>query len=241
MERRAGEKMEYKERTIKELPESERPYEKFEQYGAQALSDAELLAVIIRTGTRKERCVELTSRVLTYSVHCQGLMSLYHMTMKELMQIRGIGRVKAIQLLCIAELSKRLHRASFREGICFNHPKIIAEYYMEQMRHLNREQVMLALLDSKARLIRSLTLSIGTVNSSMLSPREIFLEAVKAEAVSFILLHNHPSGDPSPSREDILITKRVQESGELLGISLLDHIIIGDKRYISLKESGYLL
>lgn len=232
--------MEYKELTIKELPESERPYEKFEQYGAEALSDAELLAVIIRTGTRRERCVELAGQVLVHSGNCQGLMGLYHMSLKELMQIRGIGRVKAIQLLCVAELSKRLHRASFQEGICFNHPQVIADYFMEDLRHQHREQVVLVLLDSKSRLIRSLTLSIGTVNSSMLAPREIFLEAVKSEAVSFILLHNHPSGDPAPSREDILITGRVQEAGSILGIPLVDHIIIGDRRYVSLKESGYL-
>lgn len=232
--------MEYKNYTVKELPESERPYEKCEQLGAASLSDAELLAVIIRTGTKHIRSTALANQVLLHSTVYQGLESLYHMTLKELMQIQGIGKVKAIQLLCVAELSRRLAKTSLKDGICFTHPKLIAEYYMEDLRHLNREQVLLVLLDSKARMRHQVTLSIGTVNASMLAPREIFVEAVKSEAVTFVLLHNHPSGDPTPSREDILITNRIREAGNLIGIPLMDHIIIGDKRYISLKESGYL-
>lgn len=226
--------------TTKELPKSEQPYEKCEKYGTSALSDADLLAVIIRTGTKEEHSIDLAKRILKNSNTHQGIISIYHYTMEELMKINGIGKVKAIQLLCIAELSKRLSKANMTDSLVFNQPHTVASYVMEELRHLNREQVLLMMFDTKGRLLKECTISIGTINTSMLSPREIFLEALKVEAVNIILIHNHPSGDPTPSREDIAITKKIKEAGVFIGIPLIDHIIIGDNRYISFKESGYL-
>lgn len=226
--------------TLKELPLSERPYEKCEQYGSQALSDAELLAVIIRTGARNERAVDVASRVLDRSSGYPGLIGLNHMDLNELKSIRGIGRVKAIQLLCIAELTKRMAKATNEGRLKMITPEAVAHYYMQDMRHLTRERVLLIMLDSKSKILKDMIISTGTVNSTLLSPREIYLNALKYEAVNVILLHNHPSGDPTPSREDIQTTKRMQEAGNLIGIKLMDHIIIGDNKYISLSEKGLM-
>lgn len=226
--------------TLKELPLSERPYEKCEKYGAQALSDAELLSVIIRTGTQNERAVDVATRVLNRSCTYPGLIGLNHMCLNDLMSIRGIGRVKAIQLLCIAELTKRMAKATNEGRLKMSTPEVVAHYYMEDMRHLTMEKVILVMLDSKSRILKDMVISTGTVNSTLLSPREIYLNALKYEAVNIILLHNHPSGDPTPSREDIQTTKRMQEAGNLIGIKLMDHIIIGDNKYVSLCEQGYM-
>lgn len=226
--------------TVKELPLSERPYEKCEQSGPGALSDAELLAVIIRTGSRNERAVDVASSVLIYSNTYPGLIGLNHVTMKELRSIRGIGRVKAIQLLCITELTKRMAKATNEGGLKFITPETVANYYMQDMRHLTQEKILLIMLDSKSKILKDMIISSGTVSSSLLSPREIFLNALKYEAVNIIILHNHPSGDPTPSNEDIHATKRMKEAGNLIGIKLMDHIIIGDNKYISLGEQGYV-
>ncbi len=226
--------------TVKELPLTEQPYEKCEHYGAASLSDAELLAVIIRSGSTKHRAIDVAHRVLTNDKRDQGIVSLYQYTMNELMKIHGIGKVKAIQLLCLAEISKRMAKASYGMKIRFSSPETIANYYMEQMRHLKVEQAVLLFLDTKCQLIRDMELSKGSVNSSITAPREIYLNALKYGAVYIILLHNHPSGDPMPSKEDIITTKRIREAGLLIGIQLMDHIIIGDNMYISLKEQGYL-
>lgn len=226
--------------TVKELPISERPYEKYEISGPSALSDAELLAIIIRSGSRNERAVDLASRVLKYSGTYPGLIGLNHMNLNELQSIKGIGRVKAIQLLCIAELTKRMAKATSEGRLKMNTPEAVAHYYMQDMRHLSRERVQLVMLDSKSKILKDMIISTGTVSSSLLSPREIFLNALKYEAVFVILLHNHPSGDPTPSVEDIQITKRMKEAGNLIGIKLMDHIIIGDNKYISLSEQGYI-
>lgn len=226
--------------TVKELPVSERPYEKCEQSGPGSLSDAELLAVIIRTGSFHERSVDVAADVLNYSTTHPGLIGLNYMTMKDLMSVKGIGKVKAIQLLCVAELTKRMARATNEERLHFTNPKSVAEYYMQDMRHLSMEKILLVMLDSKNKLLKDIIISSGTVNSSLLSPREIFMLALKYEAVNIILLHNHPSGDPTPSKEDIHTTRRMQEAGSLVGIKLMDHIIIGDNKYKSLIEEGYL-
>lgn len=226
--------------TVKELPATERPYEKCEKYGPQVLSDAELLAVIIRTGSKNERSIDLAARVLNYNSANPGLIGLNYMNMKELMSIRGIGRVKAIQLLCVTELSKRMAKQTRQDRMQFVNPELVANYYMEDLRHLQQEKVVLLMLDTKSKMIKEMEMTSGTVNASLLSPREIFLNALKYEAVNLILLHNHPSGDPTPSREDIHSTKRIREAGNLIGIKLMDHIIIGDNRYISLGEEGYL-
>ena len=226
--------------TIKELPESERPYEKCEKYGASVLSDSELLAIIIKSGNRNERSTDLASRILMMKEARYGINVLNHVSMKELCSIKGIGRVKAIQLMAVAELSKRMAEDIKREGITFEDSDSIAGFYMEKMRHLEREQTRLLLFDMRMKLISDIEIIKGTVGRSFMEPREILIEALKADAVSFVLLHNHPSGDPTPSKADIEITKRMKSAGDLVGIKLKDHIIIGEKRYVSLKSMGEL-
>ena len=226
--------------TLKQLPLSERPYEKCEKYGSEYLSDAELLAVVIRSGTRRSRAVDVAMQVLNYSSAYEGLIGLNHMTMNELMSIEGIGRIKAIQILCVAELAKRMAKVTNGEGVFFNTPKAVAEYYMQDMRHLETEQIILLLFNTKNKLLKEIKLSEGTVNASLATPREVFIYALKYGAVNIILMHNHPSGDPTPSEEDIMLTKRIKESGKLIGINLIDHIIIGDNIYSSFGEKGII-
>lgn len=225
--------------TVKELPDTLKPYEKVESFGTEALSDAELLAVIIRNGSAKERSIDLAARILCHNDGA-GLMNLHTMTLSELMDFHGIGRVKAIQLKCIAELTKRMAKTCRKMGNSFATPQEIAKYYMEDMRNLDREILMLVMLDSKSRKIKDMVISSGTVNSSLVSAREIFLQSLKYGAVHIILLHNHPSGDPSPSREDFQVTEMIKRAGDLIGITLLDHIIIGDNSFFSMNSSGHV-
>lgn len=224
--------------TVKELPLSERPYEKCERYGAAVLTDAELLAVIIRSGTRNERSIDLAAKLLSHSKGNQSLSLLYHMNLRELMKIKGIGRVKAIQLLCVAELSKRISAQLRRDGTCFNDADSVAAYFMEEMRHLECEQLRLVMLDSKNSLIAEKVVFSGTVGMAPMEPRELLREALRNDAVSIMVLHNHPSGDPTPSSQDEMSTKRLFEASRLLGIRLLDHIVIGDNRFVSMKRTG---
>ncbi|NLP15861.1 MAG: DNA repair protein RadC [Clostridiales bacterium] len=232
--------MNTKHLTVKELPVSERPYEKCEAYGPQSLSDAELLAVILRTGTKRLRAIDLAISVLNFSANNPGLKGLNYMTIKELTKIPGIGRVKAIQLICLTELTKRMSREIYKDKLKLTTPKSIADYYMQDLRHLSREQVLLLMLDSKNRFIKDMIMSSGSINTSIMPVREVLIQALKEEAVNIILVHNHPSGDPSPSSEDIRVTKRMKEAANLIGLTLMDHIIIGDNRYISLKEQGLI-
>ncbi len=222
--------------TIKSIPKEERPYEKCEQFGAGNLTDAELLAVLLRTGTRGESALQLSRKLLNPIFARDGILSIHHWSIEQLMKIKGIGKVKAIQLVCLSELTKRLAKATARKGLDFSTPSSIAEYYMEDMRHERQEEMKLLLLNTKSRLIGETNISKGTVNSAVISPRELFVEALQKNAVSIILLHNHPSGDPTPSKEDILITRRIKEAGMLIGIELLDHIVIGNHCYVSMRE-----
>ena len=152
--------------------------------------------------------------------------------MEQLLKIKGIGKVKSIQILCLAELARRMAKAEASLGLDFSSPDSIARYYMEDLRHKKREVM-------KLLLISEMDVSTGTINSTLVSPRELFVEALQKNAVSIILLHNHPSGDPTPSKEDLLATRRIREAGALIGIELLDHIIIGDNCYFSLREKGF--
>ena len=222
--------------------EEERPYEKCDRFGAGGLTDVELLAVILRTGSKGQSALDLARELLypEQSTASKGATHLQSWTKEELMKIHGIGKVKAIQILCLCELSKRLSRLSARSELDFSKPNTIAEYYMEDMRHRNQEHIKLLMLNGRLRLIGESEISKGTINMSVISPREIFLEALHKGAVYIIVLHNHPSGDPTPSREDILITERIKEAGLILGIELLDHIIIGDNCYVSFVQEGML-
>ncbi len=224
---------------IKDLPEDERPMEKFLSKGAFSVSDAELLAIILRSGTKDISAVTLANQILKYSD--QGILGINNLSIEELLRIKGIGQVKAIQIKAIGELSRRLSKAGLHVHTKnFNSPELIAKYYMEDLRYLKQEQLMVIYLDTKSKFIKDEVITKGTVNMSVVSPREIFINAVRFEAVNIILLHNHPSGDPTPGEHDILATERVKQAGELIGISLIDHIIIGDNKYISFKNSGLL-
>ena len=214
------------------------PYERFQQFGPENLTEAELLAVILRTGTKDTSAVELAEKVLALAKYPrEGLLGLHDVSVEELTQIRGIGIVKAVKLKCIAELSNRARAST---GICFTRADMVAEYFMEKLRHKDTECVYLLCLDAKGQLIREKKLSDGCVNMALISPREIFLEALKDKAVNIILVHNHPSGDPTPSRADRELTDNVAGAGEQMDIPLLDHIIIGDNRYTSFKEQKLL-
>ena len=225
--------------TIKEMYREERPYEKCEQYGAENLTDAELLAVLLRTGTKGENSLQLAKRILHPDFAQEGILNIHQWSMEQLLEIKGIGSVKAIQILCLSELAKRLSKAEAQSGLNFSAPETIGLYYMEDMRHRKKEAMKLLLLNSKTKLIGESELSLGTVNTTLVSPREVFVEALRRNAVAVILLHNHPSGDPTPSKQDILITRRVTEAGRLIGVELLDHIIIGDNCFISLRDKGF--
>lgn len=219
------------------------PYEKFELFGPSSLTDAELLAIIIRTGTKEMSPTQLGQQVLSIGSQngqWKGILSLEHLSLEELMAVKGIGKVKAIRLKCVTEFSKRIVKQTFGNAVRFESPAVIAEYYMEQLRHLEEEQILLVMTNNKNQLLKDCIISKGTVNMSVLSPREVFLTAFKMRAVHIILIHNHPSGDPIPSKEDFELTKRIHEAGKLMNIPLVDHIIIGDNSYISFKELGYL-
>lgn len=219
----------------------ELPYEKFLKYGPESLSEAELLAIILRTGTKDCSSVELAKQILELAGSpYRGLLGLYHVSVEELEQIRGIGEVKAVKIKCIAELSMRMAKARKEPLLSFHSPRSVADYFMEELRHEEKEKVLLLCLDNKAQLISQAVLSVGTANASLLSPREVFKYALKVHAVHIMVLHNHPSGDPAPSRQDMEITRRLLKTGELMEIPLIDHIIIGDNKYISFKESGLL-
>lgn len=226
--------------TMKEMPRDERPYEKCERNGAGSLSDIELLSVLLRTGTKGMTALELSHKIL-YPMHSQdGILNVHHWTYEKLKEIKGIGTVKALQIMCLAELAKRLAKATAHSQLDFSVPETIANYYMEDMRHQKQEVLKLLLLNTKAKLVGATDISKGTINTALISPRELFVEALQKNAVSIILLHNHPSGDAMPSKEDVLITKRIRDAGNLIGIKLLDHIIIGDNCYISLSEKGFI-
>ncbi len=225
--------------TMKDIPDAERPYEKCIRNGVSALSDAELFAVLLRSGTKGENVLELANRLL-YGGEEAGLSRLHSLTMAQLLKIRGIGKVKAVQVLCLAELAKRMSKASAGPSLCFTSPQSIAKYYMEEMRHEKQEMIKLVMLNSKNHFLGDTMIAKGTVNMTVISPREVLIEAMHREAVSIVLLHNHPSGDPTPSEADLLLTKRLKASADIVGIALLDHIIIGDRRYRSFSEDGRL-
>lgn len=218
----------------------ERPYEKCIECGAVALSNAELLAVLLRTGTKGKSALDLAQYLLGNECGDEGLLNIHSLTFEQLKAIKGIGEVKAVQVLCLSELTKRLAKATAKDKLILNQPRTIAEYYMEEMRHQKQETVKLLMLNTKSKLLGETDISKGTVNASIISPREIFIKALDHHAVAIVLIHNHPSGDPTPSENDFRLTKRMQEAGRLIGIELLDHIIIGNNCYISFAEEKLL-
>ncbi|MGM0395487.1 MAG: RadC family protein [Bacillota bacterium] len=231
-------KAEYRGYTIKDLPLSERPREKLLSMGPGALSNSELLAVIIRTGTGSESAIEVSRRML--SLDSRGISYLGDASISDLTEIRGIGECKAAQILAAIELGKRIKRISPYDNVRVTSPDVVANIVMEDMKMLQKEHFNIAILDTKNQIISIENISIGTLNASIVHPRDVFKAAIKKNANSVILLHNHPSGDIVPSNEDINITKRLIEAGNIIGIKVLDHIIIGNDVFLSMKEKNLM-
>lgn len=227
--------MNKKETVVQELP-----YERFLRFGAENLTEAELLGIILRTGTKDKNAVQLANEILNLTQYPRkGLSGLHDLSVQDLMSVKGIGEVKAVKLKCLAELCTRMSSSVLQEGICFQRSGQVAAFFMEKLRYRTTECTILLCLDAKGRLLKEKRLSEGSVRMALISGREIFIEALEAKAVNIILLHNHPSGDPNPSRSDKELTKDIRAMGEKLDIPLLDHIIIGDNRYISFMENNW--
>jgi DNA repair protein RadC len=222
---------------IRDVPKDARPRERLLSSGPESLADHELLAILLRTGTKEESVLQLAHRLLK---HFEGLRLLKDATIEEITSIKGIGTTKAVQILAAIELGRRISRLSYNERYVIRSPEDGAKYVMEDMRFLSQEHFVAIYLNTKNQVIHRKTVFIGSLNASIVHPREVFKEAIKRSAASIICVHNHPSGDPTPSREDIDVTKRLAECGRIVGIELLDHLIIGDQKFVSLKEKGYV-
>ena len=221
---------------MKELPISERPYEKLKMYGAEKLTNSELLAIIIKNGTKEYTAIDLANNILKLNDNDvkEDLSFLQDISISEFMKIKGIGEVKAIQLLAVCELVKRINKPINKEEIKIKDAKDVAKLLMNEMRYEKREVVKLILLNNKNIVLKIKDISYGGTNFAMIEPREVLSEAVKLQAPKIILVHNHPSGDVVPSKSDFNITDRIYEASEIIGIKLLDHIIIGNNRYESI-------
>ena len=223
---------------ISDIPENERPMEKLLLNGPEALNNAELLAIILRTGIRGENVVALSNRLLS---EVEGLDGLLISNYAEMTNIKGIKKIKASQLIAMVELFKRFKTLRSQNQNCkISSPKNISDMLMNEMTDLNQEVLKLIMLNTKNKVIGIKDIFKGSLNTSIVHPREIFSEAVKRNSASIIICHNHPSGDPTPSKEDINITIRLKECGSIMGINLLDHIIIGNEKFVSLKEKGII-
>lgn len=221
---------------IVDIPVSERPIEKLISFGADALTNSELLAVILRTGIKGENVVALSQRILS---EIDGLDNILNVSLNDLTAIKGIKNVKGSQIVALSELFKRFNTLKSNiNKVKITSPSDVANLLITEMTGLNQEILKLIVLNTKNKVIRVKDVFKGSLNSSIVHPREIFSEAIKCGGASIIICHNHPSGDPTPSKEDINITFRMKECGEIIGIKLLDHIVIGEKKYISLKEKG---
>lgn len=226
---------------MKELPTSERPYEKMEMYGESVLSNAELLAIIIKSGTKEESSVTLAQKILSLGKEYSKdtLNFLQDITIEELTKINGIGKVKALQIKAVCELAKRISRPIDNQKIKIKSPQDIVNLVMDELKLEKREIVKVVILNSQNVIIKIQTIALGKTNSVNIDTKDIFTEAIKRGLNKIILLHNHPSGNSIPSKQDIDFTQRIEEAGNLLNIQLLDHIIIGYNEYTSIKS--YLL
>jgi len=220
---------------LKQLPNSEKPYEKLEMYGANMLSNSELLAIIIKTGTKKETSIDLAQKILSLNnENIESLRFLQDISLQEFMKIKGIGRVKAIQLKAVCEIAKRMSRPINTLNIIIKCPQDVAKLLMEELRYEKREIVKMLMLNSKNEIQKIVDITIGTSSLAVLKPKDVLIEPIKTGIPKIILVHNHPSGDPTPSKEDIKTTELIQKLAELLGIELLDHIVIGDGKFESI-------
>lgn len=224
---------------LKDLPNDERPREKLLTRGVQSLSNAELLAILLRTGTKEDSVMRVAEKLLS-EYQANGLASIANLSPRDFSKIKGIGMVKAITVIAAMELGKRLATNPTNERYVIRSPRDVADYMMARLRYENKEYFISMLLNTKNQVLASPTISIGSLNASIVHPREIFREAIHYAAASIILIHNHPSGDPNPSKEDLFVTEKLMKAGTLMDIAVLDHVIIGDNKYISLKESGII-
>ena len=223
--------------TIKEMPEEERPREKMEKFGAEALGNSELIAILLGHGFRKVSAVDLANHLLKEH---GGLTGVARLGFAQLKKVKGIGTAKAAQLSAAFELAKRLSASTGEDRPSLKSPAQVARLLMAKYNTKKKEHFGVLILDTKNRLKKEVVVFVGSLASSPVHPREIFHEAVAESAASLILFHNHPSGDPTPSPHDIKLTQRLKEAGELMGIAVLDHLIIGHNRYVSLKEKGLI-
>jgi DNA repair protein RadC len=225
---------------LKELPSDERPREKMLAKGSAALSNAELLAILLRTGTKADSVLRLAERLLKKHEE-MGLAGLAVLTPQEMSRIKGIGLAKAVTISAAVEIGKRLASLVPGDRPVIRSPLDAANYMMPKLRFEAKEHFIVILLSTKNHIIATPTISVGTLNASLVHARELFKEAINYSAASVILIHNHPSGDPSPSKEDIELTQKLVQAGKVLDISVLDHVIIGDNKYVSLKEKGIIV
>ena len=223
---------------MKELPESERPYEKMEMYGSASLPNSELLAIIIKCGTKEDTSVGLAQKILKLKGISKekDLSFLQELSIEELTQIKGIGKVKAMQIIATCELAKRMSKPVNSLKIVIKNTKDVANLFMDELKYEKREIVKLLILNSKNILLKIVDIALGGGNFAAIEPKIILEEPVKMGAQKIILLHNHPSGDPSPSSEDYRVTDRIYESADVMGITLLDHVIIGNNEFRSIFE-----
>lgn len=221
---------------MKSLPMSERPYEKLEMYGEQSLSNSELLAIIIKSGTKEENSISVAQKILALKGECKtdSLRFLQGITMKEFMQIKGIGKVKAIQLKAICELAKRMSRPINNINVVIKCSEDVANLLMDELKYEKREFLKTVLLSNKNKVIKIVNITTGTANQAIVEPKDILTESIKIGAPRMILVHNHPSGDPTPSESDIKLTKRIYQAAKIVGVELLDHVVIGDDKYESI-------
>lgn len=220
---------------MKELPISERPYEKLEMYGERSLSNAELIAIIIKSGTRNESSVSIAQKILALEKNGENnLRFLQNISIKEFMSIKGIGKVKALQLKAICELTKRMSKPIDTSQVQINSPKDVADLLTDEMRFEKREIVKAIILNSKNTIVKIVDVCYGGTNSAVLKPKDVLQEAIKLGVPKIILVHNHPSGDPTPSKSDFAFTERLLQASETMGIELLDHIVIGENRFESI-------
>lgn len=224
---------------IKELPYAERPYEKLELYGEKALSDAELLAIIIKTGTKEETSVTLAQRILKLNNDEQdetSLNFLRDLSIEELMQIKGIGKIKALQIKAVCELATRMGRPTNYRQIQVKRPNDIAKLLMPDLKNLKREVAKVIILNSKNYIEKIVDVSLGGSNYASVSIKDVLNEVIKMQAPKFVIVHNHPSGNSKPSLKDIEFTNKVYEISQIMGVELVDHIVIGDRNYTSIFE-----
>ncbi|CAM3094233.1 RadC family protein [Sporolactobacillus spathodeae] len=225
-----GEKM-----MMRDMPQADRPRERMVREGAAVLSNQELLAIVLQSGVKNESVLQLAQRLIN---HFGGLNALSEASIEELQKVKGIGEAKAALIAACIEFGRRLVRPAAVQRYTIRSPEDGANYVMEDMRFLAQEHFVVLFLNTKNQVIHKTTIFVGSLNASIVHPREVFKEAVRRSAASIICFHNHPSGDPTPSREDGDVTRRLVSCGKMLGVDVLDHIVIGDRKFVSLKQKG---